>query len=671
MGCRADLLGGLRIRCLLIKWGCVLFGFALAAQGLAVELNEQDKEPSVAELKELTLEEMVEIKVTSVARSPEPMKQAPAAITVITGDDIRRSGATTIPDALRLAPGVEVAREGSFWDITVRGFNDTFANKLLVLMDGRLIYTPLFSGVFWGIQDTMLEDIDRIEVIRGPGGTLWGANAVNGVINIYTKSAKETQGLLITGGGGSEEIGFAGIRYGTQFKDGAYLRVYGKYFNRDDSKQPSGEDAADRWQFARSGFRLDWQPADTSLFTFQGDIYDGFQDQRVFVPTTTPPFAATRFGVDSRGGNLISRWTRTYSEDSELILQAYYDKVERESPDVSSAIHIGDIDFQHRFPLGERHAITWGAGYRLVHDDTDGSLAVAFDPASETKHLFSSFVQDEITIVPDKWGLTLGSKFEHNDFTGFEVQPSVRLLWTPGERHAVWAAISRAVRTPSRAEDAVISHPAGVPPNTFTLRGQRAFDSEELLAYELGYRVQIHERVALDLATFYNDYDNLASVEPVTPSEFVFANGLSAQNYGVELAPAFQATKSWRITGGYTFLESHIHSGPRSIPLFAQQVEGNSPVHQFFIRSAVDFGESVQWDAILRYVDTLTGLNVPSYFSLDTRIAWRWGRHTEIAIVGQNLLDSQHLEFQPAPVGARSFPIEIERGVYGKITWRF
>ena len=647
------------------------------------------QEPSTSDLTDLPLEDLMNIEVTSVSRSPEPISKAAAAVTVITEEDIRRSGATTLPEALRLSPGLEVARvDAHTWAVSSRGFNDVFANKLLVMIDGRTVYTPLFSGVFWDAQDTLLEDIDRIEVVRGPGATLWGANAVNGVINIITKSAKDTQGLLISGGGGTELLGFGNIRYGAKVNDELYARVYAKYANHDDSKLPSGADANDRWDMWRGGFRLDWQPSDPNLLTFQGDVYFGTLSQTYGIPTTTPPFVRLSAGdFELHGGNLLGRWSHTFSEESDLTLQAYVDHTTRNADIFREERDTEDVDFQHQFALGERQRVIWGGGFRRTDDEADNTVNVSLTPESRGLDLFSGFLQDEITIVPDRFSLTLGSKFEHNDFTGFEVQPSARVLWTPVERHAVWASVSRAVRTPSRAEDDVRINPPvpGVPLGSEffpTLTGNRNFESEELIAYEIGYRLQPVERLSVDLAVFYNDYDDLRSLEPVFPaaplSPTVAANGLKGETYGFEIANTIDLANNWRITGGYTYLQMQMHRKAGSFDLMSERaLEGADPHHQFFIRSAVDFGERHDWghefqfDSVFRYVETIivSGSQVPSYFTLDLRLAWRPTANLEIAIVGQNLLDDRHPEFNPTTIPTQR--TEVERSAYAKLTLRF
>ena len=637
-----------------------------------------------ADLATMSLEQLLNLEVTSVSRRSEKLSTAPAAIHVITGDEIRRVGATSIPEALRLSPGLEVARVDSHnWAVTSRGFNDPFANKLLVLMDGRSSYTPLFSGVYWDVQDTMLEDIDRIEVVRGPGATLWGANAVNGVISIMTKSARETQGTLISAGGGSEEMAFTAGRYGGQVGENGFYRVYGKYNNRDSSVVPGGAGANDRWQMGRGGFRYDWEPPQQDRITVQGDVYGGQLDRTVTEPLTTPPFHQdTRFHEYLVGGNLLARWTRTFSPDSELNVQTFYDGTRREASYLDETRHTFDLDFQHRFGLGRRNEIIWGGGYRLSADELRDSYLTTFDPLHRTTHHLSAFLQDDLTLVPDRLRLILGSKFERTEFTGFEYQPSGRLLWTPTERQSFWGSVSRAVRTPSRAENDIrLNGLQSGTPSFFTALGDQDFRSEELTAFELGWRVQPHRRVSLDVASFYNLYDRLRTVEPfsVAPDPSLPGSPLRAtsrldnkafgESYGVELSATYQPADWWRLSAAYTFLEMNLHRRRSSNDGAAENDEGKSPHHQVSLRSSLDLPGKVQFDLSGRFVDSLPALGVPSYFSLDARLAWVPTRNWEFSVVGQNLLESRHAEFAPTIIPSQR--TEVQRGVYGKVTFRF
>jgi iron complex outermembrane receptor protein len=433
-----------RISCLT----ALLFFFALPFSPPPAAAKE-----IVADLTELSIEDLMKIEITSVSKKAQKVSDAAAAVFVITQEDIRRSGATSIADALRMAPGLEVARiDANKWAVTARGINNYLTNKLLVLMDGRSVYQPLFAGVYWNLQDTLLEDIERIEVIRGPGATLWGANAVNGVINIITKTAKETEGGLFTAGGGTNEKGFGGLRYGAKVGEESYLRAYGKYFNRGAFPNVTGVGSSGAWDSGSGGFRLDSDFSPDSSLTLQGDIAQGYIDDISERTVLTPPYLKTFTGSTFSTANLLTRWKRKISATSDLSLQLYYDYSNNRAPDMREIRNTVDVDLQHRFALGARHDIVWGLGYRNTRGDFSADSLVTLDPSRRGDELFSGFVQDDIVLVPDRLHLILGSKLEHNDYTGVEVQPSGRLIWTPDERHTFWGAISRAVRTPSWVE---------------------------------------------------------------------------------------------------------------------------------------------------------------------------------------------------------------------------
>jgi len=647
---------------------------------------EQARERPI-DLTELSLEELMEIEVTSVAKKGQKVSEAAAAIYVITQEDIRRSGATSIPEVLRMVPGLQVARINAHtWAISSRGFNNEFANKLLVLIDDRSVYTPLFSGVYWDVQDVLLEDVERIEVIRGPGAALWGANAVNGVINIITKSAKDTQDGLVSAGGGSEERGFGGVRYSGKLGQEAYYRIYTKYFNRDDSADPSGHSTSDDWDVLRGGFRVDWDVTEQDSLTLHGDIYRGEAGGMVTLTSLSPPFAQPTVDInDIAGGNLVGRWRHMFSETSDLAFQWYYDRTERDSLILKEVRDTLDFDFQHHFSLGRRQDFVWGLGYRFTTDKLTNSFTVSFDPTSRGLHLMSAFAQDELTIVKNLLRLTLGSKFEVNSFTKLEVQPNVRLLWTPHERHTLWAAVSRAVRTPSRSERdvriniAAFPDPSGLT-NLVSGFGSPDFESENLLAYEFGYRVQPVRHLSLDLAAFYNVYEDLRTADPgapfledtPSPPHLVVplqaSNGMDGEAYGVEIAASWNVTNHWRLNVGYTLLKMHLHGGVSLGDSSLQSAEGDSPQNQFHLRSYLDLSHKLNWDVALYYVDSLPSLDVPSYVQVDTRLAWHPTEALEVSLELQNLLDDRHQEFGSSFLVS---PTEIERGVYGKITWRF
>jgi iron complex outermembrane recepter protein len=655
---------------------------------------------------DMDLEALMKMQVTSVSRKPEPLSDAAAAIYVITQEDIRRSGATSIPEALRLSPGLEVARQDAHtWAISSRGFNDEFASKLLVLVDGRTVYTPLVASVNWDVQDLPLEDIERIEVIRGPGATVWGANAVNGVINITTKSAKDTQGLLVTGGAGTEDRGFGTLRYGGKIGENAYYRVYGKYLNRDSSDLRGGGDASDDWWMSRGGFRLDWIPSDQNLFTLQGDYYGGELGQAITVPLVTPPYLTTLTDdVATSGGNILGRWTHDFSADSQLALKLYYDHQDRDRIVYAEKRDTFDIDLQHHFRLGERNDIVWGLGYNVTSDSLENSQFVSFNPPDRTTVVYSAFLQDEITLIQDRLRLTVGSKLEHNDYTGWEVQPSGRLSLNITDKQTSWFAVSRAVSTPARAEDDIRinryvfppgSTPPGAPgpvpvPVLVSLLGSPEMDSKELVAFELGYRIQPHHRLTFDLATFYNIYDKERSLEAQAADvsnfpayieqAYVINNLIEGETYGFELASTWQATDWWRIRANYTFWKLNLHKKPGSTDPLNEQAEADSPEHQVGVRSLMDLPHNIEFDTGLRYVDSLDlrrrfvagpgeDLRIPGYIVGDVRIGWRPSYNWEISVAGQNLFNKHHQEFAPSFLGTQE--TMVETSVYGKVTFRF
>ncbi len=634
-----------------------------------------DGSPTIGELKRLNVEDLMNVQVTSVSRHPEKLLDAASAIQVITQDDIRRSGATSIPEALRLADNLQVARKNSHdWAISARGFNTDLGNKLLVMIDGRTVYTPLYSGVFWDDQDYLLEDIDRIEVISGPGGALWGANAVNGVINIITKSAADTQGLYAEAGGGSQPRDFAGARYGGRLGPDTQYRLYGKYFARGDEVLANGDPEPDAWRQSRAGFRIDSQPSARDKLTLQGDAYDGSENEQ----------AGGAAGTS--GANLLGRWGRILSEDSDLSLQSYLDQThlaDPVAPLVAAGLEFGpagrffddlttyDVDFQHRFRLGPRNRVTWGLGYRYTHDSVVNAPALGFFPTVLDQNLYSGFVQDEAELRRNL-SFTLGTKLEHNDYTGFEFEPDARLSWILNSSQSLWAAVSRAVRTPSRIDHDLTE---GTPPYLEILKGGSEFTSEALLAYELGYRAQLTSQITTSVSTFYNQYNDVRSTSftPGTILPLYFQNNLEGDTYGMEFSGNYQVSQDWSLHAGYTLLRENLRVKPGQFDLSGALNETADPKHQVSIRSSLNLPARVQLDAALRWVDTLVINNgptpgtVPSYFELNTRLAWHASDRLELSLAGQNLLHDHHTEYGfPDPARA-----EIQRSVYGKFAWRY
>lgn len=605
-------------------------------------------------LKKMSIEQLMDLEVTSVSRRPERLAETASAVQVITSEDIRRSGATSLPEILRLASNLHVAQvDSSQWAISARGFNNTTANKMLVLIDGRTVYTPLYAGVFWDIQDTLLEDIDRIEVISGSGATLWGANAVNGVISIKTKHGRDTQGLLVESGGGTQPRGFMNARYGGRFGSDTYYRAYGKVFSRDRTLLSNGRDGGNEWKVGQTGVRLDSRLSSFDSVTLQGDYYDG-ELNHLATPDT-----------DIKGGNVLARWSHVFSSKSDLSLQFYYDRTHRSIPAIfAEDLSTYDLDFQHRLKFGERNEVIWGLGYRQIHDDIQNAPSFAFLPGRVTRRRFNGFLQDEIALVKERLNLTVGAKIEHNDYTGVEFQPSVRASWKIDRRQMAWGAISRAVRTPSRFDRELFI--PGRPP--FLLAGGPNFQSEEASGYELGYRSRPDDKVSFSVSTFYTDYDNLRSVEqldPARPFPFVVANGLRGESYGLELTTDYYVNDRWRLHGGFTEMRIHIRPDATSTDRTNGMGESHDPNRHLLLRSLFEPVRGLQIDSTFRYVSAIANQKLPGYAELDLRLSWQPKPSLEFSIAGQNLLHKSHAEFGP-PTSRQ----QIERGVYGKVVWR-
>ena len=647
-------------------------------------------------LKSLGIEDLLETEVTSVSKKSEKLSDTTAAVFVITADDIRRAGARTIAEALRMAPGIQVSRvDADKWTVSARGFNDTFSNKLLVLIDGRSVYTPLYSGVYWDVQDTMMEDIDRIEIIRGPGATLWGANAVNGVINIITKTAQETQGPLVTMGTGTHETYDTGMRFGDRLgTDGAW-RIYAKANNRHSFDPVVGDSDLDSWRSARGGFRMDLDIDIRDTVTLQSDIYQEQKEQMLDLPETLtqPALGPQHYTGKASGMDLLARWRRAYGDTSDMTLQIYYDKTERKEIVLEEVRDTVDFDFQHRFQLTASQEVIWGVGYRHTQDETEEGQSISITPDNRTDQVFSGFVQDEFTLKPNTWWLTMGSKFEHNDYTGYEIQPNIRLRWKPGPQQTAWAAVSRAVRTPSRGEHDFRSEfdvqrvTLPYPPYTSTtylgaFLGNKTFDSETLTAYELGYRLAPSNRLSIDLAAFYNEYDDLRTFEPRPEAAFAETdplpphivvpydvdNKMEGKTFGVELVTVWHPLSFWKLTTGYSWLYMHLQTDPDSSAPFPEEEAGFSPVNQIQLRSALDLTHGWSLDTELYYVDELSDLDIPAYTRLDIRLGWQLRTDLELSLNVENLLDDRHLEY-----GQRNdiIPAQIPRLIYGQMTWRF
>jgi iron complex outermembrane receptor protein len=605
------------------------------------------------DLKSLSIEQLMEIDVTLATREAEPVRRTAAAIAVVTGDDIRRSGVTTIADALALADGVHVARfNNGTWAVSARGFNATSANKMLVMVDGRIEYSPLFSGAFWNTLDYTLEDIDRIEVIRGPGATLWGANAVNGVVNIVTRHSRDTQGTLLAFGTGNEDPALADFRYGSAAAGMTY-RVYGKFVNRSAQKFDDGTSAEDERRRGQVGFRMD-RPGAGGEWMVKGDVFRSGDE--------LPDRPSGNFGeIALQGG-----WSRSFGAGSEVAVNSYYRRESRDVPlQLTHHIDTFDAEMQHGFAWGELHRVIWGAGWRRNSDETNGG-SVAFVPADRAYSVFSVFGQDEITILPDRFNLTLGIKADRNAFSGLEWQPNVRARLDVAPRQVLWGAVSRATRRPTRLDvDVRAFAPTGA---LVAVGGGEAYESEHLVAAELGYRSQPLPFVAMDATVFTHSYDDLRSQElPITGPPIVVGNTLNGRSQGVELGASLQPLSALQVRAGYTFLDVSITKDLNSRDVAGGTTEANDPSHTFLLRTDVDLPRRVELTFFLRSIGELPDPNVPQYTELSGRVGWRATDHLELSISGQDLLHDRHPEFG----GLTPRRVEFERSIRVHAAFRY
>lgn len=632
-------------------------GFAWTAPALAESAD------AAADLSALSIEELANVDISSVSKTGQPLSEAPAAVYVITREEIRRSGATRLAEILRLAPNLQVAQvtAGSY-AISARGFNGTAASKLLVVVDGRSIYSPFFSGVYWDVHDVPPQVIDRIEVISGPGATLWGSNAVNGVINIVTRSAAEAPGGVLEGNAGGRERR-AAAHVGGKLNDNLGLRLYVETAIHDDNVTAGGEDAQDSWRQTQGGFRLDWSGRD-DVVTLQGDIYGGTQDQVL--------------GPDQRvsGHNLLARWGRELEGGSTLRVQAYYDYLERTKAGFyGNFLHTYDVELQHSFTLG-RHAVVWGGGYRRTKDrfpivpgNPSTPLTQFFQPEKRALHLANAFVQDTITLSPAV-KLTLGVKLEDDPYVDLELLPSVRLSWQATDTTLLWAAVSRAVRAPSRLDRDFFQ--------TFgplLILGPGQFQPESLVAYELGYRGRPTPRTSLSISAFYNVYDDLRTFEAPPGRNFpiAIANGMDGETWGVEAWGSFQAADWWRLSAGANWLRQDLRFKPGTSGLGGLQIAGNDPEYQLSLQSAMTLPHGLALDLHLRRVASLPAPASPAYTELNGRLAWAVTDTVELSLAGFNLLHGHHPEFGVAQSSVQlgASGVETGRSVVLAARWRF
>ncbi len=628
---------------------------AVILLGSNTALAQAPPQSQLEELKKLSIEELAETDITGSGRRPEQLEEVASAVSVITSDDLRRYGVMNLPQALRLADTLQVANVGGpAYAITARGFNITTANKLLVMVDGRTIYSPVFAGVFWEAQDIVIADIDRIEIVRGPGGTLWGANAVNGVIHIITKSAADTRGTFVNAAAGTNTLGPVAVRHGGRFGAAGSYRAYAKVRSIDGSELLSGGDAGNDHSFGQAGFRIESDRTGSSFAILQGDVFDG----------DTALGVGDDRSVAWRGGNLLARWTRR-NDMGATTVQAYYDYFRRRVPQqYSGELHTIDLDAQHQ-RVFNRHVLVVGGGYRQYRgDDLGDGPGFFFEPRQRVSHRSNVFGQAQLALGSELF-LTTGAKIEHNEFTGAELQPSAALRWTR-RAQTLWGLVSRAVRVPTRFDTDLRFRV----PNTalIALTGTAAFESETVVAYEAGYRNRFGERISIDVAAFNNRYDDLRSQEesPDTVIPVRLMNMLNADTRGIELTSKAQLLPSWQIAAGYTRFWKRLTFDPGSTDRTGGVNEGNDPRHLIKLRSYVNIGPRLEFDAFFRRVSSLPQPTVNAYAEADARVGYRVRPGWDLAIIGTNLLSSKHLEF----IGG-TLPQVLERSMTLRSTWRF
>ncbi len=679
-------------------FGCAaLRGFLIVLALTTVSMAASQAQDEFDELAELSIEDLMFMEVSSVSKKNERLSETATAIFVLTKEDIRRSGANHIAEVLRVVPGLNVAQlDANKWAVSARGFNHLYANKLLVLVDGRTVYSPLFSGVHWDTQDFILEDIERVEVIRGPGATLWGANAVNGVINIITDKAQNTQGSLLALSAGSNER-IASFRYGGEIAKNTHYRVHFKGRNQ----ASTNNEANDQWDQLRAGFRFDSESLYNTKWMVQGDFHSGNNGERLTIPQIpgdafSPTSLTLKDDMKTKGGDIVAKWSKNFGEKSELSIQAYYDTIYRRENIFKEAHDTYDLELNHRYMFSDSHEIIWGMAYRYMKSSTEGSDTYAFVPANRDTELWSAFIQDEVQLIPNSLTFIIGTKIEHNQFTSSEVQPNLRMIWLPSKNQTVWGAISRAVRTPSLNDlDARISASTFAYQyfdnntmqmvtsiNEIRLLGNAKFSSEELTAYELGYRTTPNESISFDATTFYNKYDNLIGATPETsyyqanpsPGYTVmplrFTNNMAGYSAGLELVLNWQPTRQWKLLASYTHLELELYNDTLS-----NIIEDETPEHQFSLRSYFDLTYDIQFDTHIYYVDQLNirdsvdakNQTIDSYIRVDARLGWQPSKDLSLEIGGRNLFDARHQEFGTVPFVVAT---EAERNYYLKATWQ-
>ena len=637
----------------------------------------------------MSIEDLMNVKVISVSKTEEKLSRTASAVFVIGQEDIRNSGALNIPDLLRMVPGMDVAQiTANTWAIGTRGFSGRFSNKLMVMLDGRSVYTPTNGVVFWNVLNVPLEDIERIEVIRGPGGSVWGANAVNGVINIITKKADETPGGLVTAGGGNLDQGFGTVQYGGTVDKALDYRIYTKYQNQDHLPNATGQDGGDGWHLLQGGFRTDSALSTKDTLMIQGDMYTGAENiPTSFLPSIsspTPQFSDAK--VPLSGAFIQSVWNHTFSARADTALEISYDSYQRDDA-LREQRKTLNVDFQHHILWGARQNILWGLAVRYTSSSSVENLLAYLNPPAATDTLFGSFVQDEIALAPDRLYLTIGTKLEHSYYTGWAAMPSARLSWQVSGHHTLWAALSRPSRTPNESDVAIRTGisgfigPGGIPA-LVEIVGNPNFQNEKTMDYEMGYRTSLSNKLSIDFAAFYNNYTDLQTTEPGAPFlesspaplhlvfPLTFENLMHGETHGFEISSNWKITNRWSLSPGYAFEKIHMHLAPSSQDTTSVLVaEGSSPDHSAQLRSHVDLSHGLEWNTSAYFVNNLSSGNIPAYTRLDTNLDWKWSEKGSFSLVGQNLLQDHHLEFQDSTQSVIS--TQAKRSVYAKISWRF
>ncbi len=664
-----------------------ILGVAVGLCALAAAPARPQSAPK--DLSQMSIEDLSNLRVTSTSKKEESLQRAAAAIFVITAEDIRRSGATNIPDLLRMVPGLDIAQaSGTTWAISSRGFNSQDANKLLVMIDGRTVYSPLVSGVFWEDLDVVLEDIERIEVIRGPGAALWGTNAVNGVINIITKKAGDTQGGLVSVGGGSLDEGFGLFQYGGKAGSDGYYRVFAKGFQNSAMQLPNGQSAQDPWAMSHGGFRADWTFSTHDSLSVQGDIHYGYADNLGQIISSLTPLVST-LGQQHRalkGQDAMARWTHTFSARAGISVQFYYDHSLQSASFLSGEVDTADLEVEDHFGLGARQNITWGIGFRYIGINTKGTLRGSFTPPTDVDRLWTGFVQDEIALVPARLQMTLGLRLDENDFTGLEFQPDARLLWTPSPKNSIWFAASRAIHGVSNTDTGLrfiyqAFTGAGGITEAVTVFGNPQLQDEAENSWQAGYRTQISSKLELDLTGYFNVHSHVRGTGMGTPFiendpggpvliiPLMFNNLVSGETHGAELSANWKPFSFWRLGGSYTWLNGNFRDDSPGAVGNPTAAALSAPHHEFNIRSYVDLPHGFQMDSAFYYVGHIDQGGVEAYPRLDLRLGWKFKERQELSLVGQNLLSPRHLEFPP-----QNGPFNnslMKRSVYAKWTFQF